>query len=768
MSDSSKAVFISYASQDAEAARRVAEALRAAGVEVWFDQNELVGGDAWDAKIRAQIASCALFVPVISANTQARLEGYFRIEWKLAARRTHAMATAKAFLLPVVIDATRDAEAHVPDEFREVQWIRLRPVVGSGATSPAESEEKALAAFGARVKKLLGGNSGVVTDVRSGGGARIDGAQGKVVAGGRGPAAPLHGRLRGWLVAGAVLAAMGAAWLLWRAPAGETTPAAAPAAEPREAAMSVAVLPFANLSGDPAQEYVSDGLTDEIINALAREPDLRVPGRASSFSFKGKGLPAREIAQALNVSRLVEGSVRRAGSQIRITVSLTRGDDGFSEELGTITEELSDLFALQDKVARLVVVKLTRRSAPASGGVAVTKNAEAYDLFLKANTVFFRGDVGGFEEAIELAGAAARLDPGYTKAAFLMAAAHCNLAGFARQRADVQVLARHAEEARRWTETVVRLDPRAAGPAASAIFHLTVDRDFRRALQQAELSIAARPNDTASQTFRAWALVELGRPAEAVESFRAATTIDPFNPFCLGNEVRAATLLRRSREATAAIQRAEAGAGAKDAEWVDQFMLTGRLPAAADGFSPLQRALWAWRTRRFAELQELASKEFAAAPSPGLRLIWRQWQHDALRRLGWHGDADRTARELIVLAEALEESAAYGPPQKSGRLARALVSAGRGAEGLAAAKAYVDAANPELYPAERWRREIELAEHHAALGQVRECNALLAKLLRLPSGLTVPMLQVDPVWDNVREDAGFKALLADPKNSAPL
>ncbi|MBI5768358.1 MAG: tetratricopeptide repeat protein [Verrucomicrobia bacterium] len=138
------AVFLSYASQDAEAARRICDALRAASVEVWFDQNELVGGDAWDAKIRKQIAECALFVPIISASTQARLEGYFRIEWKLAARRTHAMATAKAFLLPIVIDATRDAEAHVPDEFRDVQWTRL-----PGADAPEK--------FCARVQTLLGG-----------------------------------------------------------------------------------------------------------------------------------------------------------------------------------------------------------------------------------------------------------------------------------------------------------------------------------------------------------------------------------------------------------------------------------------------------------------------------------------------------------------------------------------------------------------------------------------------------------------------------------
>ena len=137
-----QAVFLSYASQDAAAVRRVAEALRAEGVEVWFDQDELVGGDAWDAKIRRQIGECALFLPVISASTQARMEGYFRLEWKIAAQRTHTMADEKAFLLPIVIDGTRDASAKVPPEFKAVQWTRLP----GGETTPA---------FRARVKKLL-------------------------------------------------------------------------------------------------------------------------------------------------------------------------------------------------------------------------------------------------------------------------------------------------------------------------------------------------------------------------------------------------------------------------------------------------------------------------------------------------------------------------------------------------------------------------------------------------------------------------------------
>ncbi|MBI5771428.1 MAG: TIR domain-containing protein [Verrucomicrobia bacterium] len=119
------AVFLSYASQDAEAARRICEALRAAGIEVWFDLSELRGGDTWDQKIRKQIKECTLFLPVISASTQARREGYFRLEWKLAEDRTHLMARGTPFLVPVCIDDTKDWDALVPDSFMTVQWTRL-------------------------------------------------------------------------------------------------------------------------------------------------------------------------------------------------------------------------------------------------------------------------------------------------------------------------------------------------------------------------------------------------------------------------------------------------------------------------------------------------------------------------------------------------------------------------------------------------------------------------------------------------------------------
>ena len=135
-------MFLSYASQDAEAAQRLCNALRAAGIEVWFDQSELRGGDVWDQKIRREIHDCALFIPVISANTASRHEGYFRLEWDLADQRTHMLARNRAFIVPVCLDATPDAGADVPESFQRVQWTRL-----PGGETPPE--------FVKRIEQLL-------------------------------------------------------------------------------------------------------------------------------------------------------------------------------------------------------------------------------------------------------------------------------------------------------------------------------------------------------------------------------------------------------------------------------------------------------------------------------------------------------------------------------------------------------------------------------------------------------------------------------------
>jgi predicted ATPase/DNA-binding winged helix-turn-helix (wHTH) protein len=129
----SGAVFLSHASEDDAAALRVAAALRAAGIEVWLDRSELKGGDAWDHRIRQQLRDCTLFMPVISRHTTRRPEGYFRLEWHLADQRTLLMARSKAFIVPVCIDDTTEAEVEVPESFRAVQWVRLPDAAASPA-----------------------------------------------------------------------------------------------------------------------------------------------------------------------------------------------------------------------------------------------------------------------------------------------------------------------------------------------------------------------------------------------------------------------------------------------------------------------------------------------------------------------------------------------------------------------------------------------------------------------------------------------------------
>jgi TIR domain len=257
----SHAVFLSYASQDAEAAQKICEALRAGGIEVFLDQSELRGGDAWDQKIRKEIHDCALFVPLISAHSDARHEGYFRREWRLAVERAGDMSERVAFLLPVVIDDTSDSGADVPDRFRAVQWTRLQ----AGETPPA---------FVERVQRLLSLEAATPT--------RAPASAKSGAASGIGTQAPTSGWPRRALpLAAAVLVLIAVAYMAidkrWisKQPAASST-----AANPTSSAFappphSVAVLPFVNMSGDKEQEYFSDGLTEEVLNSLVEINELQ-------------------------------------------------------------------------------------------------------------------------------------------------------------------------------------------------------------------------------------------------------------------------------------------------------------------------------------------------------------------------------------------------------------------------------------------------------------------------------------------------------------
>ncbi len=310
MTGPGRAVFLSYASQDAPSAERLCNALRAAGIEVWFDQSELRGGDTWDGLIRQHIKACYLFVPMISANTQAREEGYFRREWKLAVDRTYDMAGGRAFLLPLVIDGTSDSDALVPEKFREVQWTRLP----QGANTDA---------FVEHVRRLLAGELPRQPAGSAPVGAHASAATvtPKRVATSWRPKAALFATIAVVLAVGYVvtnrlmLSKHGAKVGAVPASAAQSAPTTGFNPPPH----SIAVLPFVNLSGDKEQEYFSDGLTEELLNSLSRINELQVAGRTSSFYFKGKDVDLGTIARKLNVGSVLEGSVRRSGNKRPMT-----------------------------------------------------------------------------------------------------------------------------------------------------------------------------------------------------------------------------------------------------------------------------------------------------------------------------------------------------------------------------------------------------------------------------------------------------------------
>ena len=318
MSESNKAIFLSYAKQDAEAAASICAALRAAGIEVWFDQSELRGGDIWDAAIRRQIKTCALIIPVISANTQGRSEGYFRLEWKLAIDRSHLMAQDRAFLIPVVIDDTQEGDERVPDRFREVQWTRLP----NGVATPV---------FVARMAKLLehetGTKSSSAPAATKPAAPVPDASLVSPIA-----APPPKQRLpMTWLAAVAVLLLVGVG--AWTTRHAWLHPASVAAYSHEDRRMTYAVLPFQSAADDPHGVQVAKATGDEIRTMLeSRKELISVVSRAGAEQASARETSMKKLARDLDVHFLVRGTVARSADGYSVTLV---GIDGDSERVLT-------------------------------------------------------------------------------------------------------------------------------------------------------------------------------------------------------------------------------------------------------------------------------------------------------------------------------------------------------------------------------------------------------------------------------------------------
>jgi TolB-like protein/cytochrome c-type biogenesis protein CcmH/NrfG len=750
-----KAVFLSYASQDAEAAKRICEALRAAGVEVWFDQSELRGGDAWDAKIRKQIKECALFVPVISANTQARTEGYFRLEWRLADQRTHLMAKGRPFLLPIVIDETRDTDAHVPDSFVEVQWMRL---------PDEETRDK----FCARVKALLVGSATVP---------------------GTAPATPSPlararearpSRRPSWMKAlvAILILALGA-WGVSHMPRASKPAALAPLAAPaptRVNPKSVAVLPFENLSDDKETGYFADGMQEDIITNLTFIPGLRVVPRATAMRYRDskEGTPA--IAKELGVSFVLTGSVRRNGGQIRLTGTLINARKDEHVWVKSYVQELRDVFAIQASLATEIAAALQATLTPETQKLiqrVPTRNAAAYDLYLKAREIINRGTTVN-EETAALLTQAVELDPKFALAWAWLAKVH-GLSYMSDRDHSPERIAR----AKTAIDTAVRLapeDPEVALQLGYYYYHES--RNYARAREHVERAARLQPGDPNVFFYRGGIDRRMGRWVEALENFRRASELDPGNGDYLRQYSSVAEVGRRYDEVAAASARLVAmGIQNQDAyrSAMIDFLRDGS-SAGMDAYlaAPVPKGERTFRRRGWDTLNgnAAAAHGMASTPTASPRLAFS-------RAMAFLANDDliaaRAALEPVMsaLRDRLRNEPANATVWSSLACMEAIV--GHATDARAAADKAV-----KLLPesADRWAGPGFAVDRAFVLAWTGDKDAALAeyrRLLRTPGQQNclspwpnVHVMKKHPAFAPLRGNPRFEALLNDPKNNAPL
>jgi TolB-like protein/class 3 adenylate cyclase len=344
---------------------------------------------------------------------------------------------------------------------------------------------------------------------------------------------------------------------IWRAGAAQFAVTNSPASAPSDATTrrpGIAVLPFANMSGDLEQEYFADGLTEDLITELSRTGALFVIARNSTFVYKGRAVSIPDIARELRVRYVLEGSVRKAGGRVRVTAQLIDGGSGGHLWAERYDRDLTDIFAVQDEITssitRALALNLSAHAEDRIAGTG-TSNVEAYDLFLKARDLAWRLTRASNREGMALVERAIALDPGFARGYALLG--HIHLTTWLNRWAPDA--AEHERQALESGQTAVSLnafDPFGYWVVASV--HLW-RKQFEVALTMTQRALALDPGFTPVYSTMGGALLGLGRAAEALEAFEVMHRADPHAPpIVMHFRARALFLLDRLDEAAALLE----------------------------------------------------------------------------------------------------------------------------------------------------------------------------------------------------------------------
>jgi TolB-like protein/lipoprotein NlpI len=382
---------------------------------------------------------------------------------------------------------------------------------------------------------------------------------------------------------------------------------------------SIAVLPFANLSGDPNEEYFSDGISEELLNVLAQIPELRVAARTSSFQFKNDNRDITEIARALNVAHVLEGSVRRDGSNVRITAQLINADDGYHLWSDTYTRDGSDIFAVQDEISGQIVTALREELrldlASTVARDVTTENRAAYEAYLRGRHLVVQRTRATIEGAAQEFERAIELDPDYAPAHAELALAVNFLQ--ADQYGDLTI-SEVIERSDPLASRALELDPDLAEAHAARGFVLWNRSDLMGARRSFERALEINPNYAAAQNWIGNILTDgFGEYAEGLASTQAALERDPLSIPALANTTYGLYDVGRDEQAS---------------------VLADDLATIAPAFSFLARASWAGMNGRLAEAARLRLDGLEAEPG-SVRL--RDALAAVIELIGFESDAGR-------------------------------------------------------------------------------------------------------------------------------
>ena len=444
--------------------------------------------------------------------------------------------------------------------------------------------------------------------------------------------APRNARAFGYLGVGILIALIGfAAYTGYRrSPSGKSQPA-------EVAVASIAVLPFVNMSADREQEYFSDGLTEELLNALAQVSSLRVAARTSSFSFKGKNLPVAQIARALNVRTVLEGSVRKSNNRVRITAQLINASDGYHLWSQTFDRELTDIFVIQEEISRAIAKALQIRLVGADSASLRREQHDisAYDLYLRARFAWNQRTSTSLREAESLLKRAIEADPGFARAHAGLADVYSVWNDYATA-VDRGIVDKAIDAGHR----ALQLDSSLAEAHAALGNAYYQTFRFREADLAFQRALALKPGHASTHQWYAWLLLHTGRREAALNEVKTALRLDPVSQIINENLGEHLLLGGRHREALAQFQRtfeidstfaltypylaltySLLGDRENAMRWIERTLASEEQGIYGMGQSALVLARLGQRDRARAILSEMEKRNFWAMTAPGYIML---------------------------------------------------------------------------------------------------------------------------------------------------